>query len=231
MGGGNNVHHNLVANFVRESADHGNENSWDRVPFITTFNNGTQSLVPEYTRNHHNFWLMPNSGSNIDHDDGSSFWNDSYNVLIGGGGWTKHSGTHQVAVGNIWYQSSGACRPFAPRAHLCNVCASFSAQNGVGPFADNVCINYDSNHEPPGAVAGGSAGARGDAGARAGARGASKSLAWNNSFYNTQGNVSINGGTLAAAQAEGLEEGSIAHTFDSLGMSGVVTMIRDLLEF
>ena len=82
MGGGNNVHHNLIGNFVRESADRkiktisiskaarwtlgcsllkmcdslvdGNENSWDRVPFITTIADGrTKSLVPAWNRNHH----------------------------------------------------------------------------------------------------------------------------------------------------------------------------------
>ena len=81
MGGGNNVHHNLIGNFVRESADHGNENSWDRVPFITTFadeeHGKEKSLAPAWSRNHHNFWILPNFGSNIDHDDGSAYYNDS----------------------------------------------------------------------------------------------------------------------------------------------------------
>ena len=68
MAGGNEVHNNLIFNFVRESSDHGNENSWDRVPFLTlnAFKNGTASLQPAWTSNHHNFWLLPNFGSNID---------------------------------------------------------------------------------------------------------------------------------------------------------------------
>lgn len=53
---------------MRESADHGNENSWDRVPFLVTSANGSKSLVPAWNRNHHNFWLLPNFGSNIDHE-------------------------------------------------------------------------------------------------------------------------------------------------------------------
>ena len=62
------MHNNLIFNFVRESSDHGNENSWDRVPFLTlnAFKNGTASLQPAWTSNHHNFWLLPNFGSNID---------------------------------------------------------------------------------------------------------------------------------------------------------------------
>ena len=33
---------------------------------------------------------------------GSAYYNDSYNVEIQGGGWTKHSGPFQMALGNIW---------------------------------------------------------------------------------------------------------------------------------
>ncbi len=29
-------------------------------------------------------------------------YNDSYNVMSGGGGWNKHSGPYQMANGNIW---------------------------------------------------------------------------------------------------------------------------------
>ena len=35
------------------------------------------------------------------HDDGSSYYEDNYNFLVGGGGWTKHSGPMQKAVGNL----------------------------------------------------------------------------------------------------------------------------------
>ena len=36
MGGGDAVKKNLVFDFVRETADHGAENSWNRLPFYTT---------------------------------------------------------------------------------------------------------------------------------------------------------------------------------------------------
>ena len=53
--------------------------------FITTFGNGSRSLVPAFNRKHHNLWLLrlfflffffllPNFGSNIDHDDGSLYY-------------------------------------------------------------------------------------------------------------------------------------------------------------
>ena len=35
FGGGDLLEHNLLFNWVRESGDHGNFNSWDRVPYIT----------------------------------------------------------------------------------------------------------------------------------------------------------------------------------------------------
>jgi hypothetical protein len=53
------------------------------VPYLTTFADGkAPSLVPAWTHNHHNFMLLPGFGSNIDHDDGSSYYNDSLNVLV-----------------------------------------------------------------------------------------------------------------------------------------------------
>eukprot|EP00040_Diaphanoeca_grandis_P030603 m.181184 g.181184 ORF g.181184 m.181184 type:complete len:915 (-) comp32055_c0_seq4:30-2774(-) len=201
MGGGNNVHHNLIGNFVRESADHGNENSWDRVPFITTINNGSESLVPAWTRNHHNFWVLPGFGSNIDHDDGSAYYNDSYNVMVDGGGWTKHSGPFQMALGNLWVLSNGS-------SPLC--------AGGVGgditPFADNTCVgDWEGVGEGVGADG--------------------HTATWNNSFYTLDGTISVNGKSLAQAQAEGLERGSKECTMASLGVTGIITLARELLGF
>ena len=34
FGGGNLVERNLMFNWVRETGDHGNFNSWDRLPFL-----------------------------------------------------------------------------------------------------------------------------------------------------------------------------------------------------
>ena len=50
--------------------------------------------------------VLPNFGSNIDHDDGSAYYNDSHNALLDGGGWVKHDG-RQMAMGNIWINSKG----------------------------------------------------------------------------------------------------------------------------
>jgi len=60
MGGGNDVTQNLVLGFVRESADHGNENSWDRVPFLGKWGGEDKpaTLAPAWNHQHHNFWLV-----------------------------------------------------------------------------------------------------------------------------------------------------------------------------
>lgn len=159
--------------------------------------------MPAWSRNHHNFWLLPNFGSNIDHDDGSAYYNDSYNVLLGGGGWTKHSGPHQMAVGNIYVS--------ATNDHGSDCASGVSAD--IQPFKENVCIGQWSDIREGVPKAG--------------------APAWtgNNSFYTMplHSNVTINGETLAAAQAAGLELGSIAQPLAALGAGGVLAMVRQLL--
>jgi len=48
LGGGDEVHNNLIFNTNRESADHGPINSWDRQPYVTTLFDGTPSarMIP-----------------------------------------------------------------------------------------------------------------------------------------------------------------------------------------
>ncbi|KAM7452751.1 hypothetical protein BLSTO_06509 [Blastocystis sp. subtype 1] len=47
FGGGNLVDHSLMFNTVRETADHGPLNTWDRMPFITTYDSGEPSTKPQ----------------------------------------------------------------------------------------------------------------------------------------------------------------------------------------
>ena len=55
FGGGDLMARNLLLNCVRESGDHGPFNSWDRVPYITTFRTGQPSIVPLYREITRNF--------------------------------------------------------------------------------------------------------------------------------------------------------------------------------
>ena len=87
FGGGNLLKNNLIFNMVRETGDHGAFNSWDRQPYLTTVQDGnTPSLTPATSyitenfiiNNYHSTWP-------IDHDDGSCYYEDTYNYLIYGG--------------------------------------------------------------------------------------------------------------------------------------------------
>ena len=73
--------------FVLETYDHGQINTWDRVPYLTKVNDSeTISLSVKENQIHRNF-IINNYRSSwpIDHDDGSCFWNDTYNYLVYGG--------------------------------------------------------------------------------------------------------------------------------------------------
>ena len=87
FGGGMTIAGNVMFNTVRETSDHGPINSWDRQPYITQQpGNTTASLTPAW--NHITANLLFNAYSStwpIDHDDGSSYYIDSQNVLIYGG--------------------------------------------------------------------------------------------------------------------------------------------------
>jgi hypothetical protein len=78
---------NVLFNAVRETKDHGPINTWDRQPYLTdAMQPGIPSLWQHPSYIHHNTLLDNyNSLYPIDHDDGSSFYEDSYNFQIYGG--------------------------------------------------------------------------------------------------------------------------------------------------
>lgn len=60
--------------------------SWDRQPYLTTVRNGTRSLQQAETNITRNFMINNyNSVWPLDHDDGSCYYTDSYNLLVYGG--------------------------------------------------------------------------------------------------------------------------------------------------
>ena len=78
---------NVIFNTVRETSDHGPINSWDRQPFVTdAVQPGLPSIWQHKSYIHHNT-LFNNYRSvwPIDHDDGSCFYEDSYNFQVYGG--------------------------------------------------------------------------------------------------------------------------------------------------
>jgi hypothetical protein len=95
---------NVIFNAVRETNDHGPINSWDRQPFLTdAVQSGLPSLWQHQSYIHHNI-IFNNYHSvwPIDHDDGSCFYEDSYNFLVYGGkkNYLGHSKTdhHEIYV-------------------------------------------------------------------------------------------------------------------------------------
>ena len=77
---------NVIFNTVRETSDHGPINTWDRQPFLSDgAEPGISSLWQHESYIHHNT-LFNNYDSfyPIDHDDGSCFYEDSYNFQVYG---------------------------------------------------------------------------------------------------------------------------------------------------
>ena len=98
----NIVKNNLLFNFVCIALDHGNFDSWDIQPYMTTLKDGkttsedpaesfiTQNLI--VGNYHHSVWP-------IDHDD-SSCYTDRNNVIVYGG-FKNLAGHSKVTVNNL----------------------------------------------------------------------------------------------------------------------------------
>ena len=86
---------NLIFNTVLDTGDHGNFNSWDRKLWLWLDDpydsKSTVKIVPNQHHLHNNFiirtsFLGPSNNLYcIDHDDGSSSYNDTDNFLVYGG--------------------------------------------------------------------------------------------------------------------------------------------------
>ena len=135
--GNHTISWNVIFNAVRETKDHGPINTWDRQPFLTdAVHSGLPSLWQHDSYIHHNtifgnyHTLWP-----IDHDDGSCFYEDSYNFLVYGGkkNYLGHSKTdhHEIYVYPDLYKpgfGSGNC-----------VCGSSGWYEN---WIENVCVLY-----------------------------------------------------------------------------------------
>ncbi len=88
FGGGNNVSAVSLFNTCRQSGDHGNMNSWDRMPFLTTIKSGgyEASYSAALTETHHSM-IIANYGASqgFDNDDGSSWYDTHDNFVLGDG--------------------------------------------------------------------------------------------------------------------------------------------------
>ena len=86
LGGGDEVHQNLIFNSCRETSDHGPINSWDRQPFVSTFGaNGSEPTAHMRPRNiSYNFLVANYGGGNgaIDNDDESLRYENNHNFQV-----------------------------------------------------------------------------------------------------------------------------------------------------
>lgn len=87
FGGGNILNNNLAFNMRRETQDCGPFNFFDRLPYITKLYDGhSLSIMPAMSyisrnfiiTNYHSLWPL-------DHDDGSCYYEDTFNFLVYGG--------------------------------------------------------------------------------------------------------------------------------------------------
>ena len=86
-----------------ETFDHGPINTWDRVPYTTTVLDQKKAMLLPMENFVSKCLVMSNYFSvwPIDHDDGSSYWADSYNFLTYGG-WKNYLGHSKKALNNVY---------------------------------------------------------------------------------------------------------------------------------
>jgi len=163
LGGGNMVEHNLLFNMVRETNDHGAFNSWDRVPFSTHMGDpgDPQKVKPAWNYIHRNFIINYGSAGlgttggvwNLDHDDGSAYYEDAFNFLVYAG--TKnYLGDNKRMVGNIIIHPDAGLS-ITPFCH--HECSSWFAGDEWRPnpqkpwgevWANNTCVMMHAGSSP-----------------------------------------------------------------------------------
>lgn len=124
LGGGSLVTRNVLANFCRESSDHGPFNSWDRQVYVydDAANGGAPTVQKKNDTISFNFILANyHSSMAIDNDDGSAYYDTHDNVFISassgadyGGNSLKsdfggHSNFHHANVDLFWSKGFGIC--------------------------------------------------------------------------------------------------------------------------
>ena len=136
---------NVMFNMVRETSDHGPINTWDRQPYLTEQRDGKgiASLIQHESSIHHN--ALFNSYSSfypIDHDDGSCWYTDTYNVQFYGAekNYLGHSKTDMYEL---------YIYPDTKEAQGVGVCVADQApQPGVSGWGEvwtnNRCLLYSS---------------------------------------------------------------------------------------
>ena len=119
FGGGHLIQNNLGFNLVRETADHGVFNSWDREPYYWNPNRPNDStplpiVIHQnlFINNYHSFFP-------IDNDDGSNNYFETQNFLLWGGS-KDYLGFNKHMIGNVYVYADyiPILQPFVQRLGL-----------------------------------------------------------------------------------------------------------------
>lgn len=206
--GGNDVTGNLIFNMVRETSDHGGFNSWDRTPYLTRKPNGSVTALPLWNRVAQNLIINGHNGVwTLDHDDGSSFYNDTGNVLFYGGCKNFRGNNKRCGPDNLIVYPGIPSRSSGGRTCQTNDNVGFAFDE----YTENDCVTWDGKFYSFGTVK-----KRSDAPFTA-----------SNRFYSPNGSWA---GTpsLVDLQRMGLDIGSIVR--DVLQPSTIEAMARKLLK-
>jgi len=133
FGGGDVMKGNLITNCVRESGDHGPYNSWDRVPYITTFRNGSASIIPALREISNNFIMAVYASQEaIDTDDGSAYYNthDNFFVYAANGLKADFGGHDNYHNDNVYAFTSNCWGGGNSNQFINNTCVANSATGG-----------------------------------------------------------------------------------------------------
>ena len=228
FGGGNRLENNLVFNMVRETSDHGAFNSWDRRPYVTTVKDGqTPSVDPAVTLITRNFLISNyHSAWPIDHDDGSCYYNDTFNFLVYGG-YKSYLGHSKTVKSNIYvYPDANTHCSTDGYNYICQPHCAWLDSVSEFPmswgevWAENTCVtgspdiysfgDCSTNHDDIGDIP----------------------FTYGNRFYAPNKDIYIKCGgaelTLLEFQAMGYDVGSVVN--DIVDAATIVEWGRDLLE-
>ena len=144
--GNHTLSYNVIFNAVRETVDHGPINSWDRQPYLTdAVEPGVPSLWQHYSYIHHNT-LLKNYGTlwPLDHDDGSCFYEDSYNFQIYGGK-KNYLGHSTIDHHEIYVYSDQGSAAFDSNNCLNEYGVSRTSSGWNEVWVNNTCVLYQNS--------------------------------------------------------------------------------------
>ena len=141
--GNHTISWNVIFNTVRETSDHGPINTWDRQPLLSDGRQpGLPSLWQHVSYIHHNtIFNNYNALWPIDHDDGSCFYEDSYNFHVYGGK-KNFLGHSKIDHHEIYVYSDANSGTFGSNICLGDYAPSRGSSGWNEAWFNNTCILY-----------------------------------------------------------------------------------------